>query len=136
MPETGIKIPEDLLRFKPDEAEFEDVEEAKKHLECYAKTYLDQSTERILLVGTTADPNRWGGDLDLSRARAEAVRDHFISLGVDAERFEILGWGARDPLYDPAEWETGFFDSEIAKRNRTVRIYPLESNTAKYLLNY
>ena len=87
-------------------------------------------------VGTTADPNRCGGDLDLSWARAEAVPDCFISLGVDARRFEILGWGAREPLYDPAEWETGSFNSETAKKNRTVRIYSLESDVAKKLLNY
>ena len=134
IPSNGITIPETTLNFLPNEAVFVDEEQAMAQLKKYAEEYLANSDERVLLVGTTADPNRNGGDFQLSAERARAVRDCFVKLKIDESRFDILGWGSRTPLYDPSEWNGNRFIESIAETNRTVRIYALDSDMAKILL--
>jgi outer membrane protein OmpA-like peptidoglycan-associated protein len=51
---------------------------------------------------------------DLSRNRAEVIRDYLISNGVDASRMEVKAWGGRRPLFDK--------NSTNAKRNVRVEV--------------
>lgn len=55
---------------------------------------------------------------DLSRNRAEVIKDYLISNGVDASRMEIKAWAGRRPLYDK--------NSANAKRNVRVEVEILD----------
>lgn len=91
----------------------------------------------FVLVGSTADPNKNGGSTSLSKARANAVKNILVELGVDSNRLEVVGVGSKAPWYDENEWQNGKFitDSEAAKSNRTVRIFPFNSPTAQEILS-
>lgn len=65
-----------------------------------------------------------GSDADnlaTSRRRAEAVRDHLRSLGVDGERISIIALGERRPLAPNAKPD-GRDDPQGRQRNRRVEI--------------
>lgn len=51
---------------------------------------------------------------DLSRSRAEVIRDYLVSNGVDPSRMEIKAWGGKRPLYNR--------NSANAKKNVRVEV--------------
>jgi outer membrane protein OmpA-like peptidoglycan-associated protein len=51
---------------------------------------------------------------DLSRSRAEVIRDYLVANGVDGTRMEIKAWGGKRPLFDK--------NSANAKRNVRVEV--------------
>lgn len=51
---------------------------------------------------------------DLSRGRAEVIRDYLVSNGIDQSRMEIKAWGGKRPLYDK--------NSANAKKNVRVDV--------------
>lgn len=55
-----------------------------------------------------------GSAKDLSRSRAEVIRDFLVSNGVEASRMEIKAWGGKRPLYDK--------NSTNAKKNVRVEV--------------
>lgn len=59
-----------------------------------------------------------GSAKDLSRNRAEVIREYLISNGIDASRMEVKAWGGKRPLYDK--------NSANAKRNVRVEVEILE----------
>ena len=64
-----------------------------------AKEWLS-SADKVMITGYTdnvGDPNF---NATLSQQRAEAVRDHLISLGADANKFEVSGAGESKPMAD------------------------------------
>lgn len=131
--EEPPKFTEEKLGFQPESAEFYSEEEAQNILRPYASNLINYPAMQVLLVGTTADPNRNGGGKELSLERAQAVKDTFVSLGVPADRIDIIGKGATSPWYKD-EWASGEFDRSIAKENRAVYILPADSEMAKEML--
>ena len=82
-------------------------------------------TGKILTVGS--DKNYFslngaqqglGSAKDLSRGRAEVIRDFLVSNGVNASRMEIKAWGGKRPIYDK--------NSANAKKNVRVEVEILE----------
>ena len=78
-------------------------------------------TGKILTVGTdknffTVDGAKqsMGTAKDLSRNRAEVIKDFLISNNVEASRMEIKAWGGKRPLYDK--------NSANAKKNVRVEV--------------
>jgi outer membrane protein OmpA-like peptidoglycan-associated protein len=59
-----------------------------------------------------------GSAKDLSRGRAEVIRDFLVSNGVTASRMEIKAWGGKRPIYDK--------NSINAKKNVRVEVEILE----------
>jgi outer membrane protein OmpA-like peptidoglycan-associated protein len=55
---------------------------------------------------------------DLSRGRAEVIRDYLVSNGVNATRMEIKAWGGKRPIFDK--------NSANAKKNVRVEVEILE----------
>ena len=55
---------------------------------------------------------------DLSRNRAEVIKDYLVSNGIEASRMEIKAWGGKRPLFDK--------NSANAKRNVRVEVEILE----------
>ena len=56
--------------------------------------------------------------LRLSHARAVAVRDGLVGLGIDPARLTVAGVGSREPAVP--EWPGGVHDLAAAQKNRRV----------------
>ena len=69
-------------------------------LDHVAFTLKDWSQVRVEIGGYTDASGDESHNLELSQARAEAVRDFLISQGVDASRLEAKGYGEADPIAD------------------------------------
>lgn len=65
------------------------------------KAILDENTEGVVLIqGYASQDGSEEYNLNLSRKRAEAVRDRLIELGVDAARLEVEAFGENMPVGD------------------------------------
>ena len=102
---------------------------AKKSIQKIAKTLTANPTIRISVIGHTDDreakafasPN--AGDVsaiavDLSRARAEAVRQALISAGIPSSRIAVDGSGAEQPVSDNATAK-----GRLANRRVEIKLY-------------
>jgi len=63
-----------------------------------AQVLVDYPSLRVLITGHTDDTGGREKNLQLSKARAEAVKAYFVSKGVDAARIETKGAGSDAPL--------------------------------------
>lgn len=57
-------------------------------------------TLKILIEGHTDNVGDEGALLELSLARAEAVKQHLVQAGIDPERIQTTGLGDKKPLYE------------------------------------
>lgn len=48
----------------------------------------------------TGSVNGSGSAKELSRARAEVIKDYMVDNGIAADRIEILAWGGKKPIYE------------------------------------
>ena len=64
-----------------------------------AKEWLSRA-DHVMITGYTDNVGEPGSNSTLSLHRAEAVRDHLISLGADASKFEVSGAGEQIPIAD------------------------------------
>jgi OOP family OmpA-OmpF porin len=55
---------------------------------------------RVLITGFTDDVGERQANLDLSAARADAVKAYMVGKGIDATRVETRGAGPDDPIAD------------------------------------
>ena len=56
--------------------------------------------EHVIITGYTDNVGEPDHNSTLSLQRAEAVRDHLISLGADPTKFEVNGAGEAKPIAD------------------------------------
>jgi OOP family OmpA-OmpF porin len=91
-----------------DEAALFDLDKAelkpggKEQLSAYrekAKAELS-SAEKVRVVGYTDSTGTAERNAELSKQRAEVVRDYLISIGVDAKKVEAVGAAASNPIAD------------------------------------
>lgn len=54
----------------------------------------------VTLEGHTDNVGDAGSNLELSRKRAGSVKDHLMSLGIDASRITVMGYGKSKPVAD------------------------------------
>jgi outer membrane protein OmpA-like peptidoglycan-associated protein len=122
--------------FEKDKATFKKGIDPEKQLKQWADNIKLYPEKKFLLVGTTADPKKTGGDKDLSLKRANAVKAVLMKMGIDDNRLEVKGLGSLAPWYDENEWQDGKFlnDSEAANSNRAVRILPINSTLAQKIM--
>jgi outer membrane protein OmpA-like peptidoglycan-associated protein len=79
--------------------------------------------QHALLRGHTDATGAEDANLALSEARAAAVRDALVALGVDPDRLRSEGFGAAEPIADNAS-------ADGRRRNRRVDILLQTSSTA------
>ncbi|MGH3794001.1 MAG: OmpA family protein [Pseudonocardiaceae bacterium] len=106
--------------FLPDQAAFRDPGQARGVLADYANEI--RNGKRATLTGTTASVGDPAGRLQLSRDRANAVRDLLISMGAPADRITARGVGSDFPGYVPDRDSQGNLDPIRAAQNRQVII--------------
>lgn len=115
---TQVTLDETKLAFLGDSAEFADRGQATDTLSALAEAIVENGyTARI--EGFTATSPEWNHDdlVKLSQARADAVRDELVSLGVSPASIEkVAGQGDKDAT----SMLSGTFDEAAAKADRKV----------------
>ncbi|ANE53133.1 OmpA family protein [Flavisolibacter tropicus] len=90
-------------------------ESYKSDLTSAAEVFNKYPETNIVIEGHTDDTGSDEINMTLSQKRAEAVRDFFISKGVDANRLQAKWYGETQPKYPNT-------DEENRKKNRRVEL--------------
>jgi outer membrane protein OmpA-like peptidoglycan-associated protein len=109
------------VAFQPGTATFRDPAAARRLLKPLAEWLAPGSAHRAVVVGTTSSEGNASkaSDLQLSRQRAQAVKDVLVSLGADPAKVTAEGKGY---IADPPDRVKGVLDPAKAAQNRVVRI--------------
>lgn len=101
--------------------------ETKKHLSTVAEALNSQdlAPQCFQLAGHTCDLGDDAYNLDLSRKRAQSVKDYLVSQGVAADRLVITGYGETSPMI-PNESQTA------REKNRRVDVGALAPPSLEY----
>ena len=86
------------VNFEPNSAQL--TEDSKSTLDHVAFTLKDWTKVRVEIGGHTDASGTEAHNLELSQARADAVRDFLISQGVDESRLVSKGYGESEPIAD------------------------------------
>lgn len=124
-----VVLTEEQITFVGDKAEYLHPEDAESVLKPIAD-FLMSNDVTILLCGTTAGDGNSAYTMELSKARAEAVKQSLIDLGVDPSRVIAVGLGSTDPwhIYGiPTSDKAAFC-------NRKVVLLDASSQTAREIL--
>ena len=81
-----------------------------------AKAMQSAGNEQFLIEGHTCDRGGEVLNADLSRRRAQAVREALVALGVDGTRMQAMGCGQGDPIVPNT-------DEPARAKNRRVQIF-------------
>ena len=81
-----------------------------------AKGMTAAGTEHFLIEGHTCDLGSDHHNLTLSQQRALAVKAQLVSLGVPAQRLQVIGFGETEPV-------TANTDETARSQNRRVQIF-------------
>lgn len=92
---TFVKVSAEQVAFQPDSTTFLDEAAARKALNGLAEQLKGTSAAHYIVAGSTAQVDNASreGAQALSLARAQAVRDVLVEVGVPADRFTCLGLG-------------------------------------------
>ena len=124
-----VVLTEEQITFVGDKAEYLYPEEAESVFKPIADFLLSNDVT-ILLCGTTAGDGNSAYTMELSQARAEAVKQSLVDLGVDPSHIIAVGLGSTDP------WHVyGIPTSDkAASCNRKVVLLDASSYTAQEIL--
>ncbi|MCX8112269.1 MAG: OmpA family protein [Bacteroidia bacterium] len=109
----GLRVPLFYVTF--DKGSSKLLPESKPQLEALYRFLRDNTGFRIEIEGHTDGTSLAESELQLSRARAQAVRDYMVMRGIPKDRFSIVGYGKSRPIADNAT-------PEGQRRNRRVEI--------------
>ncbi|MBD3857551.1 MAG: OmpA family protein [Acidobacteria bacterium] len=82
---------------------------------------LRENPGRVEISGHTDAQGATDHNLDLSRRRAETVQSYFIAKGLNAKRFEVVGYGSTRPIASNAS-------AEGQQMNRRTEFHALKEN--------
>ena len=128
--QTAVVFGKEEVRFIGNSSEYAD-EAAVAGVLTPVSDYLKEHTDlRILIVGTTAGDESGEYEMELSSARAEAVKNTLIQLGVDGSQLVTVGMGSTDPWHIPDAGTA----SEEAEKNRKVVLIDVSTQEAQEIL--
>ena len=113
---------ESPVRFEPNSTTFVDPAAAVQALTPLAKWLAAGPSRRTSLVGTTADVGPMGGQVALSKQRADQVRDELVALGALPGQISCTGVGSDFPQFKPDRNAAGTLLAGPATLNRSVRL--------------
>lgn len=136
-PEETVILDQEVLNFRPDSDELLSDTDTLKQLLAPIADYMNKERDYpILLCGTTASAGTQASALELSRQRCDAVKEIFISMGVQEGQIQTLGLGYKDhPFHVDDLNPDGSLNEKLAERNRAVIIVPQKSEIAEKFLN-
>ena len=108
------------LYFEYDRAELHP--RAQKQIEVIAALMKADSSKKLRIAGHTDEKGADYYNINLSRNRAETVKQQLVALGVPAAQVETEGMGKAQPL-SPNKKSDGTDDPEGRGRNRRAEIY-------------
>ena len=120
------------VRFVGDQAIFTDEQKARASIQEVADMLNAHPENTVYIIGTTASGNEDFCD-QLSRKRAEVVRDVLIEMGISADRMQAVGLGFRDPWHLTDIDAEGNWIEKNAACNRKVMIVDQSSEEASLL---
>ncbi len=121
-----FSILEDEIQFIGDKAEYLDPDKAASVLTPVAEFLKKYDHINVLLCGCTAGDTNTDFAMQLSRERAERVKETLIELGIDADRIDVVGLGCGDPWHI---YGVGY-NGAAASSNRKVVMLDAASQTA------
>lgn len=128
-----IAFKEDTVKFIGDRADFVDPSAATAALNPVADFLKDNPERKIIIAGTTAKVGT-GDGIELSNARAQAVKQVLISSGVQESQMECVGLGCTDNCLRVEDHNSdGSLNEEMAAQNRAIYIVLSDSTTAMSL---
>lgn len=113
---------ESAVRFVPNSPAFVDPVAAIRALTPIARWLAADPSRRAHLEGTTADVGTLAGQIELSKLRADHVRNELIRLGVARTQLTTAGVGSRFPQFIRDRDAAGTLLAGPATLNRSVRI--------------
>ncbi|MDU0294904.1 OmpA family protein, partial [Saccharothrix longispora] len=108
--------------FMPDSAVLVDNDAARHELVRVANAATENPASRVSVVGTTSNSGDKANQKALSYARAQAIADILVSLGIERGRLVVEGVGSDFPEYVDDTDTNGALVPALAQRNRSVRI--------------
>lgn len=108
------------LYFEYDQAELHP--RAQKQIEVIAALMKADASKKLTIAGHTDEKGEDRYNIDLSRRRAESVKQQLVALGVPAAQVVTSGLGKAQPL-SPNKKADGTDDPEGRSRNRRAEIY-------------
>ncbi len=105
--------------FRPNQDVFVDEDAARATIGGVADIMRD-GRQRAELIGTTANVGDYGGQVELSHRRADAVRRVLVDLGIPADRLTTTGLGSRFDGYEQDHGPAGELLPGPAANNRKV----------------
>ncbi len=121
------------LEFLGDQAKFANEAEALKLLNNVAEELISHPDNQVYVIGTTAGSNTDDFSKKLSEARAKAVKERLMSMGVPESQMIVRGLGSDDPYHEYDMDSNGYLIEEIAQRNRKTIIMDVNSVEATLL---
>jgi hypothetical protein len=104
---------------------------SQKTLDAAAAIFQEYPSIRVEIGGHTDDVGSEEANLDLSKRRAEAVKNYLVGKGVDPNRIETVGYGRSKPI-DPGK------SAKARAKNRRIEFTVIvvdKSGTAKAMPN-
>lgn len=108
------------LYFEYDQAQLHP--RAQKQIEVIAALMKADPSKKLSIAGHTDEKGADSYNIQLSRKRAEAVKQQLVALGVPADQVETSGLGKAQPL-SPNKKADGTDDPEGRSRNRRAEIF-------------
>ena len=121
---------EEQVQFKGDSDIYIDEAKALNSISPVADYMNSEPDFTLLLVGTTAGDTDSEYVRNLSYARASAVRNSLVNMGIPESRITVIGAGNQDPWHIKGVGTSG----ELATQNRKVVLISMDTDIAKELV--
>ena len=127
---------EEQVRFIGDTANYVNPQTARNVLFPVAEYMKSHPGFSGLLAGSTASSNNKSFCMQLSLARANAVRNTLISLGVSPNQITTVGLGNSDPWHIQDKSPDGTYIETFASKNRKVVLLDASSSEGQDILKH